>query len=179
MLACRSCIWWGQAVPHLKKEIYGMNATSVHLFDDATLLKALFVVNLKMSSCFHEILEDYVRRKQPVSAFHTLKSFWPPWFCALASCSDVWSDFGAQHCAHVFLWIIFIGNKLFSFSWKWGDLLWVHFLHRPPLTHQLCAHITLWCPQMHIYAHAQISSLLNNAVRFINIKTGVLSQTYS
>lgn len=118
--------------------------------DDATLLEALFVVNLKMSSCFQEILEDYVCRKQPVSALHTLRSFWPPWFCALAWRSDVWSDSGAQHGARVFLWIIFIGNKLFSFSWKWGDLLWVHFLQTPVNSPTVCTRSTLMPADAHI-----------------------------
>lgn len=47
----------------------------------------------------------------------------------------------------------FYWEQIISFSWKWGDLLWVHFLLRPPLTHQLCAHITLPCTQTHIDAH--------------------------
>lgn len=75
--------------------------------------------------------------------------------------------------AHGFLWIIFIGNKLFLLSWKWGDFLWVHILLRPSLTHRMCVHVTLWCSQ------GSVSSRFKNAVRFINVKTGRDSRRFA
>lgn len=141
------------------------------------LLKALkkhrpgptcFVIYFKMSSFFHERLED-----QPVSAFYTLKSFWPDtfyFFFVLALCLNAWSNLCAQHCARVFSWIIFIGNKLFRFPGNEAICYGSTFAETPinPPTVHTCN--TLMLTDAHGHTHRKISSLLKNAVRFINNK---------
>lgn len=59
-----------------------MPVTSVHLPGNVTTLTVQAKILsdplfLKLSSSFLDILEKSVLRNQPVSGFHTLKSFWP------------------------------------------------------------------------------------------------------
>lgn len=77
----------------------------------------------------------------------------------------------------------FYWEQIISFSWKWGDLLWVHFFAETPVNPPtVCTRNTSMHADTHghtQHTHTQICSLLKNAVRFINIKAGFLSQTYS
>lgn len=65
-----------------------MMAASLHLFHDATppSVQSPFLWHvLKMSSFCLDLLEDQELRKRPMSAFHTLKSPWPPPFLCFGS----------------------------------------------------------------------------------------------
>lgn len=65
-----------------------MMAASLHLFHDATppSVQSPFLWHvLKMSSFCLDLLEDQELRKPPMSAFHTLKSPWPPPFLCFGS----------------------------------------------------------------------------------------------
>lgn len=116
---CSYNIWRDQAVPHFKKKVYGiMIATSVHLFNDATCPTVESPFLLYILKCLPFFMKFWkLMCLESSQCLH-----FTPWnlsglldFVLLASCSNVWSDFCAQHCARVFLWIIFIGNKLFLF----------------------------------------------------------------
>lgn len=149
-------------------------AASLHLFHDATppSVQSPFLWHvLKMSSFCLDLLEDQELRKRPMSAFHTLKSPWPPPFFVLwlgVSSFDQTSPLGILYLCFVdhFYW-----EQIISFSWKFVMGL-RFFFPKLPLTHQMCA---IRCA----HTHMQISSLFRNAVRFINIKAGVHSQTNS
>lgn len=74
---------------------------------------------LKMFSCFLELVEDYVLRKKPVSAFHTLKPF--P-FLSWLHVQTFDQTSVHKHCSLCVFVDHFIGNKLFLLSWKGDDL---------------------------------------------------------